>query len=138
MHILRLVEGYYSLSVRWFIHYLSDDSGPKMTLVGCHGDHFVELVSRCANLLCDNVVRRNFNLSKKRITLNGQIMGRGNMTDAPLLTAALKRTRWNAILTAALERNKWRTILTAALKNNRCDVIPFLGTVTASSGFSFA
>ena len=62
------------------------------------------------------------------------------MTDA-IVTAALKRTRWNVLLTAALDRNRWLTILTAALKNNRWEVIPFLRTVTASSGrnaFSFA
>ena len=78
--------------------------------------------------MCNNVVRRTLNLSG------------GNMTDA-LLTTALKSNRWSGILTAALKRNRWRTIVTAALKNNRWEVIPFLRTVTASSGrnaFSFA
>lgn len=62
-------------------------------------------VSRYANLRCDNVVWRSFNLSEKRTALNKQMMGGENMTSA-ILTPALWSNRWAVTLTASFKRNR--------------------------------
>ena len=75
-------------------------------------------MSRCANLLSDDVVRHSFNLSEKRTALNKQIMGGENMTGA-VLTTGFKSNRRHVTLTTALKSNGWLAILTAALKRDR-------------------
>lgn len=62
-------------------------------------------VSRYANLLCDNVVWRSFNLSEKRTALNKQMISGENMTSA-ILTPALWSNRWDVTLTASFKRNR--------------------------------